>query len=734
MADLTYTVDISTKKALSGLKKLQKEIKKTDSTFGKLGKSLAKGSFKIASGGLKSLAATATVASAAFVAFGVKAINVLDDIEKASSKLGVSSRFLTSWQKVARQAGLTTENFTIGLQRFLRRIGEAQIGTGTLVKPLEEMGISLRDANGNLKDGTVVFEEYIKVLSNTESSTKKLRLAFAAFDTEGVAMVNIAKMSSEEIDKIRQRAEEAGIVIDTKLVVAAAKAKDAFADLVDVGKGFGLQFFGSLAPALETFTQDLRKKILEAVEGAGGMEVFSRKVAAGFLEGMASFVDAMAGVVDAIVNAFRQGSNILADVIVAISKIPGVGFDAVIGDAEDKTGAISALKKEIQDLDKSYEEMAKASLDVNGNIDQGMASAMDGILLSKKALQEQIKDLENDTTLYLSKFEGGSSAASDAVAGVTDKLREQAGVLQESAEQQKIFQEALKNAPKGLAPPSVLNPQKDPIVPEDTTNKINLAAESLKQYDDAILRHMRIQEANKEAQAEFVDSFQRLKERLLPLQTAQKQYNKELSIMNKALKEGLITEREHATAVANLKDAYNDFQDSMEPEKAKTWADGWKEAFSEYAESARDSASQAKELFSTATRGMEDAFVEFAKTGKMSFKSLMADLTEQLMRSQIRRLFADILEGGGTMKDLKGVFDQFAGAFAQGGYIPGGKFGLVGERGPELISGPAQVTPLTGGMGNVTYNINAVDTDSFNNLIARDPGFIHGVVMQGSRL
>ena len=69
---------------------------------------------------------------------------------------------------------------------------------------------------------------------------------------------------------------------------------------------------------------------------------------------------------------------------------------------------------------------------------------------------------------------------------------------------------------------------------------------------------------------------------------------------------------------------------------------------------------------------------------------------------------------------------------AQGGYIPGGKFGVVGERGPELVSGPANVTPMNGG-GNVTYNINAVDTDSFRNLVASDPTFIHAVVQQGQQ-
>jgi tetrahydromethanopterin S-methyltransferase subunit B len=77
--------------------------------------------------------------------------------------------------------------------------------------------------------------------------------------------------------------------------------------------------------------------------------------------------------------------------------------------------------------------------------------------------------------------------------------------------------------------------------------------------------------------------------------------------------------------------------------------------------------------------------------------------------------------------------DMFAGFFANGGRIPSGQFGIAGEAGPEMITGPANVTPLTSGMGgNVTYNINAVDASSFRSLLAQDPEFVHRVVQRGS--
>ena len=86
---------------------------------------------------------------------------------------------------------------------------------------------------------------------------------------------------------------------------------------------------------------------------------------------------------------------------------------------------------------------------------------------------------------------------------------------------------------------------------------------------------------------------------------------------------------------------------------------------------------------------------------------------------------------GGTGSGVFSSIGKFFGGFAGGGMIPAGGFGIVGESGPEFISGPAQITPMRS--TNVTYNINAVDARSFQQLVAADPAFIHAVASKGQR-
>jgi hypothetical protein len=125
---------------------------------------------------------------------------------------------------------------------------------------------------------------------------------------------------------------------------------------------------------------------------------------------------------------------------------------------------------------------------------------------------------------------------------------------------------------------------------------------------------------------------------------------------------------------------------------------------------------------------MEDAIVNFAKTGKFEFKNFVNVVLEELLRIQIQRTFANIFGSGGGSG---GGGSLFGGFFATGGMIPPGRFGVVGESGPELVQGPADVTPL--GATSVTYNINAVDASSFKEMLARDPSFLYAVTEQGRR-
>lgn len=193
-----------------------------------------------------------------------------------------------------------------------------------------------------------------------------------------------------------------------------------------------------------------------------------------------------------------------------------------------------------------------------------------------------------------------------------------------------------------------------------------------------------------------------------------------------------------------------------------SFATGWQQAYQSYVESAANAAAQAKTAFETTTKAMEDAIVNFAKTGKLSFRSFLSSIVEMILRSNVQRLLAQMFGGGGGQNIFASLLGlgggtavqaafsntalgssgfgtglsygnmDFGGFFAKGGRIGAGQYGIVGESGPEVVTGPATVSPMSG-TTTVTYNINAVDVDSFRRLVATDPEFIFAVTEQGRR-
>lgn len=82
------------------------------------------------------------------------------------------------------------------------------------------------------------------------------------------------------------------------------------------------------------------------------------------------------------------------------------------------------------------------------------------------------------------------------------------------------------------------------------------------------------------------------------------------------------------------------------------------------------------------------------------------------------------IPGLGAATGLFGAFRSFSGLFAAGGTIPSGGWGIVGEAGPEIVSGPAEVRPMGESVVNLTFvtqsGEKAADSISFRQRIHDD--------------
>ena len=242
-----------------------------DAVFAGIGTVAVGGGIAAAGAGLRALSRAVT-----------QAVADLDALGKAAVRAGTDAEDLQGIRQFAERAGVATRAADVAMQRFTRRVGEAANGTGVLSKEFEALAIEVRDANGNIRPTIDVLGDYQRALQRAGSEAERSRLAFAAFDSEGVGFGLGLATSAESIAEFTARAREMGLIVSTETVAAAEALTDNMATLGDAIRA-------SLTNALDPFIAglaDLTDKAL-TLRGLANAAVETRVAFGGLREAIA---------------------------------------------------------------------------------------------------------------------------------------------------------------------------------------------------------------------------------------------------------------------------------------------------------------------------------------------------------------------------------------------------------------------------------------------------------------
>mgnify|MGYP001485748275 CR=1 FL=1 len=227
--DLVYNVRANDKSRAAfernrnQLQKTRRETQLLNSDMGLLGRSM---------GSLKGGAIAAVTAGVvALTAAAKQAITEGSKLAKVADKVGVTTDELQRLRYGFELTGVAAGTTDTALQRFSRRIGEAANGSGVLYEILKANGVQLRDVTGKMKSQGKLLSEYADLIKNASSEQERLLLSFKAFDREGAGLVLALKNGSRGLDELMGKADEAGGVLDEKLLRTAEKIDDEFAAL-----------------------------------------------------------------------------------------------------------------------------------------------------------------------------------------------------------------------------------------------------------------------------------------------------------------------------------------------------------------------------------------------------------------------------------------------------------------------------------------------------------------------
>ena len=124
------------------------------------------------------------------------------EISLMSEKTGVSTENLQKFQAAARTTGVDVDTFTSTLARSIRSMNSASSGTGAVSKAYSELGVSVTDSSGELRNSEEVYWDTIDALKNMSNETQRDAYSMQIFGKSAMELNPIIKRGSEGFKEI----------------------------------------------------------------------------------------------------------------------------------------------------------------------------------------------------------------------------------------------------------------------------------------------------------------------------------------------------------------------------------------------------------------------------------------------------------------------------------------------------------------------------------------------------
>ena len=159
---------------------------------------------------LAGVAAGITAASGAMFAWANSIFNTIDPMVQLSRETGVALESIQELGYAASVNGSSLDAVSASVREMTKRIGEfEQLGTGPAKEVVENLGISFRDANGEIKAADQVMLELTDTMAGMSESERMNVLDKLGIDP---SMIQLLSLTSEEVEGLRARAQRLGVV------------------------------------------------------------------------------------------------------------------------------------------------------------------------------------------------------------------------------------------------------------------------------------------------------------------------------------------------------------------------------------------------------------------------------------------------------------------------------------------------------------------------------------------
>lgn len=582
----------------------------------------------------------------------------------------------------------TIGNNAAEIEQYLTSLGENQFA-GAMERRMD----TLDGAIANLGDTWDALFRNVSQSGVGDAIEAAVRLA-----TDALQELNDMLASGEleaYLKSITVQFETWGTDIERTVEIVTKFLKDNFGEWEDEGKGavdFLIGAFKNLPSNVRAFIQ------IMTVEVAAGLDRVMAYAGA-FKDGVAAIFndDTVAGVGQRLENRLKAIQSARLDSLDAALR----ERDASVKASDDQVAAASRLRAEY-DAANEAKKKANAGVDrlagfkVGGSTSGKASDSVDKAALKAAEQKRKQQEREFESLKESLRTEEEAIAASYEKRRAIIEANTKAGSEQRTdlmkrldadrAEQLKKLEEERGAELEGLR--SSLRTQEE-VIQESYDKRMEIIRKNTEEGSQlradleartAEDRTKALADIEKQRQAERDSLYNSL---LTEEESLRQSYERKKQLI---LESEAVTETERQDLLRRLQQQFTDEQAAMETQRIQTQLQGAATLFDGLAGLAKGYAGEQSKAYR----------VLFAVSKAFSVAQAAMSISTGLAKAQELGFPANLAEmarvaatGASIVSQING--SQFSGAYDQGGQIPAGKIGIVGEYGPELVRGPASV-------------------------------------------
>jgi YD repeat-containing protein len=187
-------------------------------------------------------------------------VNALDDMAKASQRVGVTVETLSALKYAADLSGVSFDQLQTGLAQFSKRLVDVGDGASQAGALLRQFGVTAGD------DTRTALGKVAAAFARAEDGAAKTAAAMELFGRSGTELIPLLNSGADGLDTLTREAERLGLVMETETAKAAEQFNDNLTRLKGAATGLAMDLSGPLVSALADLTNAM---VVATQEGSG---------------------------------------------------------------------------------------------------------------------------------------------------------------------------------------------------------------------------------------------------------------------------------------------------------------------------------------------------------------------------------------------------------------------------------------------------------------------------------